>query len=79
MTKFTRFDNATRDDSPPTDTGGAAKFLGVSVRTMEEWRKKGTGPRYRQVGRMIRYNLTDLKAFLDAAYKEPSQQLSAKG
>ena len=78
MTNFTRFDNATRDDSPPTDTGGAAKFLGVSVRTMEEWRKKGTGPRYRQVGRMIRYNLTDLRAFLDPAYLEAAHQSDAE-
>ncbi len=43
----------------------AAEFLGVSVRTLEEWRKKKTGPAFVKLGpKLIRYELAELERFL---------------
>lgn len=51
-------------------TPQAAKFLGVSIRTLEEWRKKRIGPRYLRLGHMIRYDADDLKAFVERGRQE---------
>ena len=41
----------------------AAAHLGVSVRCLEEWRRKGVGPKWqRGWGRAILYRLADLDA-----------------
>ena len=39
----------------------AAHFLGLSVRTLQEYRSAGTGPRYRRHSRHIRYHIDDLE------------------
>lgn len=47
-------------------TKDAARLLGVSHRTLEDWRLKGGGPRYILVGRrLVRYRISELKLFLD--------------
>lgn len=41
----------------------AAELLGVSVHTLEKWRRpgyEGVGPRYRHHGRHVRYDPRDL-------------------
>lgn len=49
-------------------TKKAALFLGVSVRTLEEWRKKGIGPAFVKLGRkLVRYEMADLESFLRGA------------
>lgn len=46
----------------------AAKFLGLSRRTLEAWRLHGIGPRYISFSRRaVRYKIEDLKAFVDAS------------
>jgi hypothetical protein len=35
----------------------------VSPRTLEQWRWKGTGPRYLKVGGRVVYRLADVEAF----------------
>lgn len=46
-------------------TKKAAAFLGVSVRTLEEWRRKGIGPAFAKIGRkLIRYELAELERFM---------------
>lgn len=46
------------------DTPDAAEVLGVSPRTMEDWRWRGGGPEWFKVGkRLVRYRLEDLMAF----------------
>lgn len=46
-------------------TKQAAKMLGVSHRTMEDWRLNGQGPSFRKWGRLVRYLLPDLIAFAE--------------
>lgn len=42
----------------------AATFLNVSVRCLEEWRRRGSGPRWTKVGRRVIYRFADLDAYL---------------
>jgi len=46
------------------DTRQAAAVLGVQPRTLESWRLRGGGPRYVQVGRLIRYRAVTLEQWL---------------
>ena len=47
-------------------TQGAADYLQVSIRTLEDWRRKGGGPVYCKIGKCVRYLPTDLDKFLEA-------------
>lgn len=49
--------------SPWLNTNQAADYLSVSGGTLRNWRSAGTGPRYRTVGRVVRYHRDDLDAF----------------
>lgn len=44
----------------------AADFLRLSVRTLQSWRAKGTGPAFIRAGRAIRYRRRDLVAWIEA-------------
>lgn len=48
----------------------AAAFLGFSPRTLEEYARKGLGPRPRKVGGRVFYFLHDLEAFRDTGARE---------
>ncbi len=52
-------------DLPPRllRTKEAARFLGLSIRTLEKHRTYGTGPIYRKVGGRVLYALRDLEAW----------------
>lgn len=45
----------------PTDVSA---FLGVPIGTLDQWRHRGTGPRYVRVGRHVRYRLEDVHAWV---------------
>lgn len=45
---------------------GAATVLKLSVYTLADMRCKGTGPRFTKVGRLVRYRMSDLQAWLDS-------------
>ncbi len=47
-------------------TAEAAEFLRLSARTLEKHRILGTGPRFRKLGRTVRYTVADLEAWADA-------------
>lgn len=51
---------------PVLDTAGAAEYLGIHPRTLDNWRSQGKGPSYVRVGRRIVYRLAALESFLDA-------------
>lgn len=51
---------------PVVDTMGAADYLGLHARTLDNWRSQGRGPRYVRVGRRIVYRIADLESYLDA-------------
>ncbi|CTQ33921.1 helix-turn-helix domain-containing protein [Jannaschia rubra] len=50
--------------SPWLTTEQAAAYLSVSAGTLANWRSMGTGPRYRTVGRIVRYHRDDIDAFM---------------
>lgn len=45
----------------------AARFLGLSPRTLEKHRSYGTGPQYRKLGGVVVYALADLERWADSA------------
>lgn len=42
----------------------AAAFLGLSVKTLANWRVSGAGPQFIKLGSRVLYNRIDLEAFL---------------
>ncbi len=56
----------------------AAKFLGLRPGTLEVWRSKGRGPRFRRIGRKIYYDLIDLEAFANAQTVETVDSMALK-
>ncbi len=59
--------NNRRITATPTgllDTAGAAIFLGLGVRTLQNWRVLGGGPVFIRVGRSVRYSMEDLEEYL---------------
>lgn len=57
----------------------AAAYLGVvSIRSLQDWRLRGTGPVYTKVGRRVAYDTADLDAFLAANRVEPKQGLTGR-
>ncbi len=51
-------------------TPEAARFLGLSGRTLEKHPTYGTGPTYRKIGGRVIYALDDLKAWADLGAKQ---------
>jgi predicted DNA-binding transcriptional regulator AlpA len=58
--------SATNAQLPPRylRTPEAARFLGLSDRTLEKHRTYGTGPRYAKLGGRVVYQLEDLQAWV---------------
>ena len=50
-------------------TPEAARFLGLSGRTLEKHRTYGTGPTYRKIGGRVVYALDDLQTWADRGTK----------
>lgn len=48
------------------DEASLASQLRVSRSTLQSWRYSGRGPRWIKLGRLIRYRLADVDAFLAA-------------
>ena len=46
-------------------TPEAARFVGLSIRTLEKHRIYGTGPRYSKLGGRVVYAVDDLEAWAD--------------
>ncbi len=50
-------------------TPEAARFVGLSIRTLEKHRIYGTGPRYSKLGGRVVYRLEDLQAWVERGAK----------
>jgi hypothetical protein len=50
----------------------AERFLGLSSRTLQKHRTRGTGPIYRKIGACVVYALDDLKAWADLRARTPT-------
>jgi predicted DNA-binding transcriptional regulator AlpA len=47
------------------DSKEVAGILGTKVSTIHLWRHQGKGPSYIKVGRLCRYRLSDVSAFME--------------
>ena len=60
-------------------TPEAARFLGLSGRTLEKHRTYGTGPRYAKLGGRVVYQLDDLQAWVARGAKSSTSDVSRAG
>jgi predicted DNA-binding transcriptional regulator AlpA len=58
-------------------TPEAARFLGLSGRTLEKHRTYGTGPKYRKIGGRVVYAVDDLQAWADLGAKKSTSDPGA--
>ena len=50
-------------------TPEAARFVGLSIRSMEKHRIYGTGPRFSKLGGRVVYRIEDLQGWVDSSAK----------
>jgi excisionase family DNA binding protein len=50
---------------PLATSGEVAEYLGVSVRTLDDWAHRGVGPEYSSIGRYRRYRWSDVDKHVD--------------
>jgi excisionase family DNA binding protein len=55
------------------DVKEAAAYIGISPATLRLWRTQGRGPHYFKAGRLIRYRVVDLDAWIAKQLREPWQ------
>lgn len=60
------------------DTANAAKYLGVSPKTMAIMRSMGTGCPYHKIGKAVFYRKDDLDAFIEASRTTSTSDYRAK-
>jgi predicted DNA-binding transcriptional regulator AlpA len=60
-------------------TPEAARFLGLSGRTLEKHRTYGTGPVYRKLGGLVVYTLEDLQAWANRGRQSSTSDPNAGG
>ncbi len=59
-------------------TRQAAERLGLSPRTLERYRVTGEGPRFKKIGRWVRYVPSDLDEWLDGCTRESTSDEGPK-
>ena len=57
------------------DTKKAARYLGLSNRTLEKFRLTGEGPVFRKFGRRCLYSLNDLEAWAESRRRRSTSDL----
>lgn len=48
------------------NTKELARYLGVAISTITQYRLDGTGPDYVKLGHLVRYKIADVEKWLDA-------------
>jgi excisionase family DNA binding protein len=66
------------DGLPPRTPDELVEYLGISERTLRQWRWQDKGPRWVKVGRHIRYPRPDTQRWLDAGADSPKQALASR-
>lgn len=56
------------------DQGDVADMLGISTKTLENWRWRKTGPRYFKIGRLARYRMADVQEFIQTLIEQEVAQ-----
>ena len=59
--------------------GEAADLLTLSVKTLRNWRLSGYGPPHLKVGRLVRYRLSDVRAWLENARAQIRRTMRTNG
>lgn len=68
--------SVTAKPSALLNTAQAAEYIGVKHNTLEVWRTYGKSPKFYKVGRLCKYRLSDLDAWLEQqARSSTSQQI----
>ena len=57
----------------------AARLLGLKVATLRRWRWGGCGPRFIKIGAAVRYDPTDLTAFIEAGRRTSTSDPGPEG
>lgn len=52
----------------------AADYLGIAVKTLDNWRSSGRGPRYLKMGARVVYPVTELDTFRERCLRGPSPE-----
>ncbi|MEP3014366.1 helix-turn-helix domain-containing protein [Roseibium polysiphoniae] len=55
----------------------AAEALNLSVRTLQAWRVRGSGPNFVKLSRAVRYRVTDLDDWLNANCRGSTSETEA--
>ena len=55
-------------------TKQTADLLGLKFNSLEIWRLQGKGPKYRKIGRLVRYAESDILEYLDAQIQTSTSQ-----
>ena len=63
--------------TPLATPAEVANYLRKPPKTLAEWRYRGIGPRYRAVGRDVRYDWADVDAWLTEQASGPGDDLPA--
>ncbi|MDH0123885.1 putative DNA-binding transcriptional regulator AlpA [Agrobacterium pusense] len=58
-------------------TQEAARFLGISIRTLEKHRTYGTGPTYRKIGGRVLYTVQDLESWSEIGSRKSTRETTA--
>lgn len=53
--------------------GDLSRILGISRSTLDNAAARGYGPPFYRVGRLIRYDATEVQAWIDAGYTVPER------
>ncbi len=59
-------------------TPDAARFIGISIRTLEKHRTYGTGPVYRKIGGRVVYAVEDLQAWTAIGARKSTTEKTAQ-
>ena len=57
---------------------GAAERLGLSMRTLQQWRLKGGGPVFVKAGRSVLYKVSDLDQWIEERRRTSTSDLGAR-
>lgn len=63
LARLTSSDGGQKGKQLYFDEKALALRLGVEVKTLQNWRGKGIGPRFFKIGRSVRYRLRDIVAY----------------
>ena len=66
------------NDAPLLTEAQVADYLSLSMRTLQAWRVRGSGPKFCRLGRAVRYRLADLAAWLDTNAAHSTTEADAR-